>query len=144
MTFFLLAFLAIVLLLLIEVPVGFAFGAGALVYGLMVGLIIYRSLPLSIYVGPTTKLLLLGHLPMVLVLTFVPPVALYLSGLLDRVSLAVTLKPKFKKDPRTCCKKHRNGQQFFRSECVNRAFGKPCLPMKAQWLTSLGSGAISE
>ncbi|SPJ31049.1 hypothetical protein [Falsiruegeria mediterranea] len=73
MTFFLLAFLAIVLLLLIEVPVGFAFGAGALVYGLMVGLIISRSLPLSIYVGPTTKLLLLCHLPMVLIVTFVSP-----------------------------------------------------------------------
>lgn len=34
MMFFLLAFLVIVILLLIEVPVGFAFGAGALIYGL--------------------------------------------------------------------------------------------------------------
>jgi tripartite ATP-independent transporter DctM subunit len=39
--------------------------------------------PLSVYVGPTMKFLLLGHLPMVLIVTFVPPVALYLPGLLD-------------------------------------------------------------
>ncbi|WP_293572968.1 TRAP transporter large permease subunit, partial [Phaeobacter sp.] len=37
MTVFFIAFLVIVVLLLIEVPVGFAFGAGALVYGLMSG-----------------------------------------------------------------------------------------------------------
>ncbi|WP_170763841.1 TRAP transporter large permease [Ruegeria lacuscaerulensis] len=39
--------------------------------------------PLSTYVGPTLKFLLLGHLPMVFVVTFVPPVALFLPGLLD-------------------------------------------------------------
>ncbi|MEX0304216.1 MAG: TRAP transporter large permease [Leisingera sp.] len=39
--------------------------------------------PLSVYVGPTMKFLLLGHLPMVLIVTFVPPVALFLPGLLD-------------------------------------------------------------
>jgi tripartite ATP-independent transporter DctM subunit len=39
--------------------------------------------PLSVYVGSTMKFLLLGHLPMVLIVTFVPPVALYLPGLLD-------------------------------------------------------------
>ena len=39
--------------------------------------------PLSTYVGPTMKFLLLGHLPMVLIVTFVPPVALYLPGFLD-------------------------------------------------------------
>lgn len=39
--------------------------------------------PLSTYVGPTMKFLLLGHLPMVFIVTFVPPVALYLPGLLD-------------------------------------------------------------
>lgn len=39
--------------------------------------------PLSTYVGPTMKFLLLGHLPMVLIVTFVPPVALLLPGLLD-------------------------------------------------------------
>ena len=39
--------------------------------------------PLSTYVGPTMKFLMLGHLPMVLIVTFVPPVALYLPGLLD-------------------------------------------------------------
>ncbi|KIC14114.1 TRAP transporter large permease [Leisingera sp. ANG-DT] len=38
--------------------------------------------PLSVYVGPTMKFLLLGHLPMVLIVTFVPPVALFLPGLL--------------------------------------------------------------
>ncbi|WP_027234976.1 TRAP transporter large permease [Leisingera caerulea] len=37
---------------------------------------------LSVYVGPTMKFLLLGHLPMVLIVTFVPPVALFLPGLL--------------------------------------------------------------
>ncbi|SLN72286.1 Sialic acid TRAP transporter permease protein SiaT [Falsiruegeria litorea R37] len=39
--------------------------------------------PLSTYVGPTMKFLLLGHLPMVFIVTFVPPVALFLPGLLD-------------------------------------------------------------
>ncbi|KIC20429.1 TRAP transporter large permease [Leisingera sp. ANG-Vp] len=39
--------------------------------------------PLSVYVGPTMKFLLLGHLPMVLIVTFVPPVALFLPSLLD-------------------------------------------------------------
>ncbi|EBA18481.1 DctM (C4-dicarboxylate permease, large subunit) [Roseobacter sp. SK209-2-6] len=39
--------------------------------------------PLSVYVGPTMKFLLLGHFPMVLIVTFVPPVALFLPGLLD-------------------------------------------------------------
>ncbi|MFW8637344.1 TRAP transporter large permease [Cribrihabitans pelagius] len=39
--------------------------------------------PLAVYAGPTMKFLLLGHLPMVLIVTFVPPVALFLPGLLD-------------------------------------------------------------
>ncbi|MEM9631800.1 MAG: TRAP transporter large permease [Pseudomonadota bacterium] len=39
--------------------------------------------PLSTYVGPTMKFLLLGHLPMVFIVTFIPPVALFLPGLLD-------------------------------------------------------------
>ncbi len=38
--------------------------------------------PLSTYVGPTMKFLMLGHLPMVFIVTFVPPVALFLPGLL--------------------------------------------------------------
>ncbi len=38
--------------------------------------------PLSTYVGPTMKFLLLGHLPMVFVVTFFPPLALFLPGLL--------------------------------------------------------------
>lgn len=38
--------------------------------------------PLSTYVGPTMKFLLLGHLPMVFIVTFVPPVALFLPSLL--------------------------------------------------------------
>lgn len=38
--------------------------------------------PLSTYVGPTMKFLLLGHLPMVFIVTFVPPVALFLPGLM--------------------------------------------------------------
>ncbi|WP_228848051.1 TRAP transporter large permease [Halocynthiibacter styelae] len=38
--------------------------------------------PLSTYVGPTMKFLLLGHLPMVFIVTFIPSVALFLPGLL--------------------------------------------------------------
>ena len=39
--------------------------------------------PLATYVGPTMKFLLLGHLPMVLIVTFVPQVSLFLPGLID-------------------------------------------------------------
>lgn len=39
--------------------------------------------PLSTYVGPTMKFLLLGHLPMVFLVTFIPSIALFLPGLLD-------------------------------------------------------------
>jgi len=36
------------------------------------------KLPLDKYIGPTLKFLLLGHLPMVLIVTFIPDLALYL------------------------------------------------------------------
>lgn len=39
--------------------------------------------PLSTYVGPTMKFLVFGHLPMVFLVTFIPPIALFLPGLLD-------------------------------------------------------------
>ena len=38
---------------------------------------------LSTYVGPTMKFLLLGHLPMVLIVTFIPEVSLFLPSLID-------------------------------------------------------------
>lgn len=38
---------------------------------------------LSTYIAPTMKFLLLGHLPMVLVVTFIPEISLFLPGLLD-------------------------------------------------------------
>jgi C4-dicarboxylate transporter DctM subunit len=40
------------------------------------------KLPLNIYIVPTVKLLFFGHLPMVLLVTFVPDLALYLPRLL--------------------------------------------------------------
>lgn len=39
--------------------------------------------PLSEYIGPAMKFLLLGHLPMVFLVTFVPQLSLFLPGLLD-------------------------------------------------------------
>lgn len=39
--------------------------------------------PLSEYIGPTMKFLMLGHLPMVFLVTFIPELSLYLPGLLD-------------------------------------------------------------
>jgi len=39
--------------------------------------------PLSTYVGPTMKFLVFGHLPMVFIVTFIPPVALFLPSLLN-------------------------------------------------------------
>ncbi|MEN9063127.1 MULTISPECIES: TRAP transporter large permease [Ponticoccus] len=39
--------------------------------------------PLATYIGPTMKFLLLGHVPMVLLVTFVPEFSLFLPGLLD-------------------------------------------------------------
>lgn len=39
--------------------------------------------PLHEYIGPTMKFLLLGHVPMVLLVTFVPEIALFLPSLLD-------------------------------------------------------------
>ncbi|QUS56531.1 TRAP transporter large permease [Pseudovibrio brasiliensis] len=41
------------------------------------------KMELSEYIGPTMKFLLLGHLPMVLIVTFVPELSLFLPGLLD-------------------------------------------------------------
>ena len=41
------------------------------------------KLSLDRYIGPTMKFLLLGHLPMVFIVTFVPELSLYLPGLLD-------------------------------------------------------------
>ncbi|NVO55015.1 TRAP transporter large permease [Rhodobacteraceae bacterium B1Z28] len=38
--------------------------------------------PLSTYVDPTMKFLVFGHLPMVFIVTFIPPVALFLPSLL--------------------------------------------------------------
>ena len=40
-------------------------------------------LSLDQYIGPTMKFLLLGHLPMVLLVTFIPEISLFLPGLLD-------------------------------------------------------------
>ena len=39
--------------------------------------------PLSEYIGPTMKFLVLGHLPMVFLVTFIPELSLFLPGLLD-------------------------------------------------------------
>lgn len=39
--------------------------------------------PLNEYIGPTMKFLLLGHLPMVFLVTFVPELSLYLPSLID-------------------------------------------------------------
>lgn len=41
------------------------------------------KMPLNEYVGPTLKFLLLGHLPMVFIVTFVPELSLFLPSLLD-------------------------------------------------------------
>lgn len=39
--------------------------------------------PLDKYIGPTMKFLLLGHLPMVFIVTFIPELSLWLPSLLD-------------------------------------------------------------
>ncbi len=39
--------------------------------------------PLAEYIGPTMKFLVLGHLPMVFLVTFIPELSLFLPGLLD-------------------------------------------------------------
>lgn len=39
--------------------------------------------PLNEYIGPTMKFLLLGHLPMVFLVTFIPEISLYLPSLID-------------------------------------------------------------
>lgn len=39
--------------------------------------------PLATYIGPTMKFLVLGHVPMVFLVTFVPEFSLFLPGLLD-------------------------------------------------------------
>ncbi|MBY4678369.1 TRAP transporter large permease [Marinobacterium arenosum] len=41
------------------------------------------KLPLDRYIGPTMKFLLLGHLPMVFIVTFIPELSLFLPTLLD-------------------------------------------------------------
>ena len=41
------------------------------------------KLSLDKYIGPTMKFLLLGHLPMVFIVTFIPELSLYLPSLLD-------------------------------------------------------------
>ncbi|HLW28276.1 MAG TPA: TRAP transporter large permease [Kiloniellales bacterium] len=39
--------------------------------------------PLATYIGPTLKFLLLGHVPVLMLVTFVPELALFLPGFLD-------------------------------------------------------------
>lgn len=39
--------------------------------------------PLSVYIGPTMKFLLLGHVPMVLLVTFIPELSLWLPSFMD-------------------------------------------------------------
>ena len=39
--------------------------------------------PLATYIGPTMKFLLLGHVPVLLLVTFIPELALFLPGFLD-------------------------------------------------------------
>ncbi|WP_255395951.1 hypothetical protein [Motiliproteus sp. MSK22-1] len=41
------------------------------------------KLPLNRYITPTMKFLLLGHLPMVFIVTFIPELSLFLPSLLD-------------------------------------------------------------
>lgn len=43
---------------------------------------VFARQPLSEYIGPTMKFLLLGHGPMVLLVTFIPELSLWLPGLL--------------------------------------------------------------
>lgn len=41
------------------------------------------GVPLATYIGPTMRFLLLGHVPVLLLVTFVPELALFLPGFLD-------------------------------------------------------------